>query len=465
MTDLHKTGYGAPMNGKDELSVRQANALAKSAQQMELSEKRLLLIAMGQIKRTDTEFLTREIPITDVAPWFGGNPYQEAKKAADGLLERVVFIQEDDGGYKKFQWTTLSEYIPANKHKEKRAHIRLRLNEELKPLLLQLKDRFNTIPLAELLPIPSFNSQRLYEVLWADSFAGDKHFISYDISKLKVLLGLRDPEGKWEKYNEWRDFKKVLERAKQDFEEYGALRILSFKGKRFGGRAFSQVLFNLTLIVNKNMPQLPFAANGQTARSPEELLVAQQLEEAGYLQNAFEALDTYGLELVQKTLKLARDAERKAATSSKPIYNLGGLVASLLKGRVAERHEVEEGEHRGLQEADVRRKASTLAFTYNTSRSEWVSERWQEMATEEQEGVHDMMRIELEPFLLRMIESDNWAGAAYESARNSYLLQMLTSDVPDYLLTLEAFVKREGFLVEFEPDDQQRILKAAEEQI
>ena len=124
------------VNPKDELSVRQANALAKSAQQMELSEKRLLLIAMGQIKRTDTEFLTREIPITDVAPWFGGNPYQEAKKAADGLLERVVFIQEDDGGYKKFQWTTLSEYIPANKHKEKRAHIRLRLNEELKAALV-----------------------------------------------------------------------------------------------------------------------------------------------------------------------------------------------------------------------------------------------------------------------------------------------------------------------------------------
>ena len=132
---------------------------------------------------------------------------------------------------------------------------------------------------------------------------------------------------------------------------------------------------------------------------------------------------------------------------------------------MAERHGVEEGERGGFEEADVRRKASTLAFTYDTARSEWANERWEEMATEEQEGVHDMMRIELEPFLLKMIESDSWEGVAYKSARSNYLLQMLAGDLPEHLLTLEAFVQREGFLVEFEPDNRQRILKAAQAQL
>lgn len=101
----------------DRGMVRQANALVKSAQSMELNEKRLIMLAMSRIQWGDDEFLTQDIPVTELAQWLGGNPYQEGRKAADGLLHRVVEVLEDGGEQTKFQWTTLSAYIPAHKHR------------------------------------------------------------------------------------------------------------------------------------------------------------------------------------------------------------------------------------------------------------------------------------------------------------------------------------------------------------
>lgn len=444
---------------QEQLTVRQANALAKSAQQMELNEKRLILIAMSQIKHTDTEFLTQDIPITDLAQWFGGNPYQEAQKAADGLLNRVVFIQEEDGAYKKFQWTTLSEYIPVNKSKDRRACIRVRLNEELKPLLLQLQNRYNSIPLAELLPIPSFNSQRLYEILWADSFAGDKTYLSYKIEALKTLLGLRDPNGKWEKYAEWRDFKKVLARAKRDFEEYGALRVVSFKGVRHSGRAFTHVSFSLKLVYNANQLQLPFGPP-KAERSNAERELAQKLSEAGYAQNPLEAIDIYGAELIAKTLDMALDAEKKARTSAKPIHNLGGLITHMLRTRAAERQPEASKAGTGI---DIRRLAVSLAYTYSSALSSYTSERWTDLSSDEQAEYHDLMRVDLEPILLAVLDKSNWQGPAYESARNNYFSTNLS--LPAHLKDIRSFANHEHLFEEISEAQREAVFAEAETQL
>ncbi len=85
------------------LTVRQGNALVKSAQTMDLNEKRLIMLAMSRIRWRDEEFLVQDIPITELGRWSGGNPYQEGRKAADGLLHRVVDILEEGGGQTKFQ--------------------------------------------------------------------------------------------------------------------------------------------------------------------------------------------------------------------------------------------------------------------------------------------------------------------------------------------------------------------------
>jgi Initiator Replication protein. len=63
VTAVHKSG-STP-------AVRQANALAKSAQTMDLNEKRLIFLAMSRIQWEDQDFLTIDIPIAETSAGLG----------------------------------------------------------------------------------------------------------------------------------------------------------------------------------------------------------------------------------------------------------------------------------------------------------------------------------------------------------------------------------------------------------
>ncbi|CAA9321150.1 MAG: hypothetical protein AVDCRST_MAG93-5747, partial [uncultured Chloroflexia bacterium] len=442
----------------DRGMVRQANALVKSAQTMELNEKRLIMLAMSRIRWGDEEFLTQDIPVTELAKWIGGNPYQEGRKAADGLLHRVVDILEDGGGQTKFQWTTLSAYIPAHKHKAGVACVRIRFNEELSPFLLQLRDRYNQIPLAHMLPMPSYNSQRLYEILWHDSHAGTKSFLSYEIEQLKIYIGLRDPKGKWEKYKPWKDFRKVLGKAVEDFNSFGSLKIKGYSGKRQSKRAYSHILFQLK---KDDSPALPQRAAGAPDLDPKVMSLVAELERLGYVQNAFGAVETYGLEVVKRTLDLAREAERKAASTNKPIYNLGGLIASMLKQGTAARRVTTTQEEARLTNQELEKLARALADAYQEALTARANVLWTEMPEAERQTVHESMRAELSSTLVDYLNSVQWQGRGYVGVRNTYVLDTRLDALTEELADLEAYTFSDPRLTTYGTIERERVLERA----
>lgn len=435
--------------------VRQANVLVKSAQTMELNEKRLIMLAMSRIRWGDAEFLTQDIPVTELAQWLGGNPYQEGRKAADGLLHRIVEVLEDGGEQSKFQWTTLSAYIPAHKHKAGVACVRIRFNEELAPFLLQLRDRYNQIPLTHMLPMPSFNSQRLYEILWHDSHAGTKKVLSYGIDQLKIFIGLKDLHGKWEKYKTWKDFKKVLEKAVEDFNTHGSLKISSYTGQRQTQRSYSHVLFHLSKVERTERSK-----SDNKELDPELLAIVGELERAGYTQDPFGTVQTYGAEVVKHTLALAKEAEHKAAQTNKPIYNVGGLIASMLKQGVAVSRVVDGSGSPKLSNHEMDRHARELVDAYQTALTEHLNEVWAALPETEQEDVHARMNSQLNRTLLDYLDSVSWQGRGYASLRNSFMADELV--LPHELTSLRAFNANQGLLQVFGQDEQKRILKRAE---
>lgn len=435
--------------------VRQANALVKSAQTMELNEKRLIMLAMSRIRWGDEEFLTQDIPVTELAQWIGGNPYQEGQKAADGLLHRVVEILEEGGGKTKFQWTTLSAYIPAHKHKAGVACVRIRFNEELSPFLLQLRERYNQIPLTHMLPMPSYNSQRLYEILWHDSHAGNKDFLSYEIPKLKVFIGLRESKGKWEKYKAWKDFKKVLDKAVEDFNEHGNLKITRYVGKSQTKRAYSHVLFHLK---KEDASVDPKATSVQEPLNPEVVNMVAELERLGYTQNPFEAVKTYGADTVKRTISLAREAERKAALTHKPIHNVGGLVASMLRGKVAEAS-VTNGKPRSrLTNAEVERFARGVADAYEQELTGHAETMWSSLSLAQQHATHEQMRGSVSTSLLEFLESVGWQGRGYTSVLNRYLLDANPNTLPDTLRDPRSYAEERDELSELAQADRARVV-------
>lgn len=444
------------------MAVRQANALAKSGQELDLIEKRLLLVAMSRISKSDTELLTHRISVTELAPFFGGDPWRAAQKAAKGLLKRVVYIKGDDGGFTAFQWTTLARYVPASRSEDGSSYLEIRLNDQLAPFLLELKERFNVIPLLELLPMASVNSQRLYEVLWHDSFKGQKPFLTYDLEQLRFQLGLRtnqEIKGRevWvEKYASWRDFQKVLKRAQADFADHGSLGF-DYEGIA-QGRMTTQVRFHIR---RKEDTMSQRTGSDDPALEAQKRELADRLEAAGYHQDARQAVETYGLDVVEMALKLALAAERTGARSAKPIYNPGGLIHHALKTGLAKRHLLKTAEP-AKAKADPKILARSLADAFSAARHAFAETLWETMAPDDQKGFPGIMQLELSAFQVGQLDKAGWKGTLFESSKRELLLALYADEVPDELADVRAFAAQERFLQDFDQEMAAAVLTECE---
>lgn len=451
---------------QDSGAVRQANALAKSGQELDLIEKRLLLVAMSRITKSDTELLTHRISVTELAPFFGGDPWRAAQKAARGLLKRVVYIKGEEGGFTAFQWTTLARYVPASRSEDGSSYLEIRLNEELAPYLLELKERFNVIPLLELLPMASVNSQRLYEVLWHDSFKAQKQFLTYDLEQLRFQLGLkisREVKGKevWiEKYSSWRDLQKVLKRAQADFANHGSL-TFAYEGIA-QGRITTQVRFRISW---KHDAKLNAELSLDPTLEGQKRELAARLEAAGYHQDALAAVETYGLEVTEMALKLALTAERTGARSARPVYNPGGLIHHALKSGLAARRLEKPDASAKKPTTETRELARGLVEAFTAARHAFAETLWAEMKTEDQKAFPGIMQIELSNFQIDQLQRADWEGSQFEFSKREVLLALYPDDLPDELVNLVHFAEHKDLFRGYESKTVAAILYEAEAQL
>ena len=440
--------------------ITQSNDLARAAQDLDLNEKRLILYTIAQIKRGDKELLRHRFYLSDLARIYGTNRHDIYKLANDittSLLRRVIYI-ETGQGWKKFQWTTLAEYVDGASSKNG-AYVDVRLNQELEPYLIELSERFNSIPLNEALDIPSFNSLRLFELLWHDSHAGHNTVVEYLLDDLKVRLGLREIRGKWEKYKSFKDFRTVLDKAQEDMAEFTSLR-MSYKPVR-SGRKYTRLRF----IIERSAPatgkpkSLPTLEPTQLA---EHQLLARELEAAGFTQNPFDTIERYGPEVVTRVLKKARAAERRANFTKSPIQNLGGLITWMLRSGVGEGADEEAEAKVGdgtLSESDVTTYAEALRDAYAAARAEHLETHWQTLKSEEQIELHDIMKVVLDRHTLSLLGKADWRGLIYETARDRALIIQGLVELPEDLNSIAGYLEKH-FTFDVSEHERERITSA-----
>ena len=361
------TLYSSMLGRRDETLIRIGNALAKSVQQMTLPENTLLMLALSRIGFTDRELYTHDLQIKEIQPFMGGNAYQEARKAADGLLTRVVHVEGEDGESKKYQWTTLSQYIPASKSATGYASIRVRLNQELEPFLLELKRHYSQTPMLHILEMNSFIARRLYQVLWADAQNGRRLKLTYAIGDLKRMIGLADAEGKNEKYRNWKDFKKILEYAQAAFAEHGTLHIRSFSGERHGGRAYTHIKFDIAWHQRSGQPAL-----FEVEEDPEVLTLARRADAVGYNRDARALVRAHGAQVTAAALDEAA-VKRGESGQGKAVANPGALLTTILReGGLRERLAREQQPL--MSEGDREAAARVLAEDFLEARSDYAAQ-------------------------------------------------------------------------------------------
>lgn len=162
--DSNTTVYPLKLN-KDYYVVT-ANDLIKGRQKMSLREAQILYMAMSQVVKEDKDFKTYSVPVTTLAEFMDADAsglYRSLEKICTDLLKRVVKIQMNDEQnpqekkWKAFQWISCAEYDNGK--------LTIKLNDELKPFLIDLVSKYSQVLLGTLCSFKSYYAARLYQLI------------------------------------------------------------------------------------------------------------------------------------------------------------------------------------------------------------------------------------------------------------------------------------------------------------
>ncbi len=150
---------------KHETSISISNEVIRSAQGLNLWEKRLLMLAVSKIDSKATVVLGAgevALAVADLVDLYGVNQdaaYQKAKKAAEGMMKRQIRLKPNDADSRLIQWVIESSY------KQNEGCIKVELHPKLVPYIQDLKAHFTSYKLSRVSGLQSVYSWRLFELL------------------------------------------------------------------------------------------------------------------------------------------------------------------------------------------------------------------------------------------------------------------------------------------------------------
>jgi plasmid replication initiation protein len=183
------------------------NNLIEAKYNLTLQEKRLILLMSSRIQKEDKEFHTYDFSVQEICTFLhlnNKNIYKEIDNVVSKLFNRMLVIKNSiENSTTKISWLTYAKYWHGQ------GLIQLKFNEDLKPYMLQIKDRFTKVSLGDVLGLKSVHAIRIYELLKQYESTGRREL---SLTDLREYCGI----GK-DKYERFNDFKrKVLEAAKRE---------------------------------------------------------------------------------------------------------------------------------------------------------------------------------------------------------------------------------------------------------
>ena len=194
-----------PLNeNTQKLRVAKANALVEAQFELTSQEHKLLLVAMAQIRKDQTQFHEQVFQVQDLVEHLELNPknaYRDLRRISKGIMSKQVTIRNDDTGeWRMYQWVSKA-YC-------ERGTFGIKFSEELKPFLIGLVGRFTLYELGRILKMKSNYAIRLYELFQQYRKFGNR------------TVGL-DP--KLAARNGWDNFSKLMGYNPETYERFANL--------------------------------------------------------------------------------------------------------------------------------------------------------------------------------------------------------------------------------------------------
>lgn len=292
--------------------IRKANELVEARYRFDIWETRVFAKMLTMIKPDDGDLQLYDIHVGDLLRDFNlqdaGDNYQAVKQAAKKLISRVIEIEKETP--EGVKWYAVPLLAGAQGFKEARRgnYISVQFHPELKPYLLELKERYLQYDIRNLWGLTSVYSVRIYELLKQYERIGKRNFTLED---LRLRLAVQPDEYKL--YGHFKD--KVVLKAQADLREFTDISF-SFDEHKEGRRVVA-ITFFIHTNQGRGVP-VPSAAPAKKTRQgrvvaepvPDDLL--QQARAWGVPEASLRALlKTHGAERVRQGVTCTLDNHRQ----------------------------------------------------------------------------------------------------------------------------------------------------------
>lgn len=139
--------------------IKQDYHLVNAKYKLNTSEIKFILTALSQIDTDDKDFSQYEIKVSDLEDRLQSEQNEtRLKQFAKRLMSKPLEVPTNDG-WVIFNWFSKIQYVKGQ------SKFIVRIDKDLKPYLLELKERFVKYNLTYILPLTSNYSIRIYQLL------------------------------------------------------------------------------------------------------------------------------------------------------------------------------------------------------------------------------------------------------------------------------------------------------------
>lgn len=186
---------------RNKTVVKANDLIQKSRFNMSLQQQKIILFLISQVSPFDEDFKEYEFSIQEFCRVCGitissGKNYQDVKRCIKDIADKSVWVNVNGDEETLLRWIE-KPYI-----NNKNGLVRIRLDEDMKPYLLQLKENFTRYELIYTLYFKSKYTIRLYELIKSIHYSElEEYHRTLSLDELRKALG-------GETYTEYRDFKR-----------------------------------------------------------------------------------------------------------------------------------------------------------------------------------------------------------------------------------------------------------------
>ena len=173
--------------------VKSNDLIERTRYRLSLEEQRILLYIISKIKPEDEKMKTVQIEIKNFCEVCGidivkvPNMYGYIKQAVKKLADNSFWIKTDDENEILLRW------IDKAKANKRSGIVEVKLNDDLIPYLLGLRENYTQYTLLCVFPMESKFSIRLYEILRGGLYRVHSYKeMVFDIDELLKKLGIED---------------------------------------------------------------------------------------------------------------------------------------------------------------------------------------------------------------------------------------------------------------------------------